>query len=197
MGEYRKIWYPARSSVRHFTTTDLKRIYKYVKQNPSTDNDLLLGVLFELIFDLMPTFRHWMCLWLKMQQVFIALGVTYGIVKLVSKLIKFAKMLNEVVVLGFLNKFMKQFGIIAAFVLAIIAILEGIVQFFEFLTDKDFGFDTRDVLKLVVCDDTDTSILESALNAAASAAAQQATTELFDMMTGTDTIIIDNPFPDA
>ncbi len=93
MGEYRKIWYPARKKTRHFTAKDVARISKYAVRDGASVADIMAGVAVSvgagfLICKAARSVRSGLVLTAFLKKIFASLAVSQFISLIIQTLIK-------------------------------------------------------------------------------------------------------------
>lgn len=141
--------------IHHWTEKDLYRIFGAVKKNPQVDPHLLLTVLFDCLFEMLPSFKNWMCMFLALQQALAFLTVSTGLFKLVSKIIKYAKLINEQLVVGWLSRFMKKYAVVSAFCFAIVVTLEFLIDCINYIQTGVFDVNIVTVLQNHICKESE------------------------------------------
>jgi|WetSurMetagenome_2_1015567.scaffolds.fasta_scaffold30390_5 hypothetical protein len=154
---------PARKNARVFTSKDVKRIYKYAKQDAinsgHSSEDILTEftlLAIELVIDNVPFFAEWMCLYLEFQALIKWLTVSLGLIKIIKTLQKWVQILRLTIVIEQANAFFKKGGAIKAtyagmFIVAL-DILYETVMFFD---NNAFGLTFANLYKKAYCNERD------------------------------------------
>jgi hypothetical protein len=190
--QYGPYWYDR--GTHHWSVKDFERIFKAVKNNPNNgagvNNAILIKVLFAFIFELAPYFRNWICIWIKIQKAIAFMVITLGLLKLIAKIISWAKWLETRLAVGWLVKFEKRYAIIVAFVAAIVITLTIIYDLFNFLAGNNtFSESVLDTLEQAICEGDDNGIIGDIVNGATQSLTDKAIDYIMNANENDDDII--------
>jgi hypothetical protein len=174
---------PSRKKARVYTSSDVKRIYKYAKQDAlasGKDEESIIGefslLAVELVIDNVPLFAEWMCLYLEFQSLIKWLTVSLGLLRLIKTLQKWIRILRLTVVLEAADAFIKKGGAIKlTYVGAFIVVLDILYETIQFFNNNAFGLSFANLFKKAYCNERDEeSIFGDMFGAAAKVALQEA-----------------------
>lgn len=158
---------PARKNARVYTAKDVKRIYKYAKQdalNKGNSEDSVIGefslLAVELVIDNVPLFAEWMCLYLEFQSLIKWLSVSLGLLNLIKQLQKWVRILRLTVVIEAANAFFKKGGAIKlTYVGGLIVVLDILYQTIMYFENNAFGLTFANLFKKAYCNERDEETL--------------------------------------
>lgn len=169
--QYGPYWYDR--GTHHWSIKDFERIFKAVKANPQNNLDNLIPVLFSFIFELSPTFKHWMCIWLTIQSGIDFLVISTGLIKALEKILKWMKYIDSQVVIK-IQKYMKRFVVITAFIFCVGLVIEFLINLLNFFSTGTFKESIKDTLQQAICNAEDTSIIDDIVRGMSTAMTMEA-----------------------